>query len=373
MNDKQTTTTALVQAKRTVRDLIESDKTKAEIAKVLPRHLTAERMTRVYVTAIMKNPDLLNCTPASLLNAIMICSQAGLEPDGRLAHLIPYKQIVQVIFDYKGLIALALRNGMESLYGDKVCENDTFRAWVQDGEKKIAHEINWKAHRGKSICYYVVTKRAGQIDWEVMTVEEVEEIRQRSRAKDSGPWVTDYDEMGKKTVIRRMSKRWDLLPEIRDVINADDDTPANFAAPLFKAPLFDSQPKALKTPAEDEPATNGISEPAISEPQNLPREAPEASRSDFDEVPATQTPPKQQNASQAKPENGAWPLKQLRQLMAGSKINPKPLLDYLAAEGATDGNVASLEELQIRFSNIVKVCVSEWTNISGKIKETASR
>ena len=174
MNEKPTN--ALVQAKRTVRDLIDSEKTKLEISRVLPKHLTPERMTRVALTALMKNPLLLDCTPASLMNSLMICSQAGLEPDGRLAHLIPYKTTCQVIFDYKGLIALALRNGMESLYGDKVCANDTFEAWVENGEKKILHKVNWGKPRGTTIAYYVVTKRGGVIDWEVMTIDEVEEI-----------------------------------------------------------------------------------------------------------------------------------------------------------------------------------------------------
>ena len=114
----------LVQAKRSVRDLISADKTKLEIAKVLPKHLTPERMTRVALTATMKNPKLLECTPESLMNALLVCSQAGLEPDGRLAHLIPYGNVVQVIFDYKGLVTLALRNGAETVYADKVCEFD---------------------------------------------------------------------------------------------------------------------------------------------------------------------------------------------------------------------------------------------------------
>ena len=93
---------------------------------MLPKHLTPDRMARVTLTAIIKTPALMNCTPESLLQAMMLCSQAGLEPDGRLAHLIPYGNVVTVIFDYKGLVTLALRNGAKAVYGDKVCETDTF-------------------------------------------------------------------------------------------------------------------------------------------------------------------------------------------------------------------------------------------------------
>ena len=80
-------TPAVVDKKRDIRTLVQSDYIKAEIAKVLPKHLTADRMARVTLTAIIKTPKLLDCTPESLLQALMLCSQAGLEPDGRNAHL----------------------------------------------------------------------------------------------------------------------------------------------------------------------------------------------------------------------------------------------------------------------------------------------
>ena len=198
MNDPQKPD-ALVKAKRSVRDLINSPEAKAEISKVFPKHLTAERMTRVALTATLRTPALLQCSPESLMNALLVCSQAGLEPDGRLAHLIPYGQVVQVIFDYKGLVTLALRNGAEAVFADKVCVNDDFEAWVENGDKKLTHKINWRQERGEAICYYSVCKRNGTPDWEVMELSEIQAIRDRSRAKGSGPWQTDFDEMAKKT------------------------------------------------------------------------------------------------------------------------------------------------------------------------------
>lgn len=211
--------------KKDVKSIIEGPKFREEISKVLPKHVTPERMTRIAVTAVMKNPAILDCTSESVLNCLMLCSQAGLEPDGRLAHLIPYGKQCTVIFDYKGLVSLALRNGYESVWADKVCEGDDFDAGVRDGKKVLNHVINWKQPRGEAYAYYAVALRNGYMDFEVMTIDEVKSIQSRSRAGKSGPWVTDFDEMGKKCPLRRMSKRWDLLPEIRDVINADDDTP----------------------------------------------------------------------------------------------------------------------------------------------------
>ena len=219
--DNQVVTTA----KRDIKALLQSDTVKSQLALALPKWLTADRMARVACTAVIKSPKLLDCKPESLLQAVMLCAQAGLEPDGRSAHLIPYGDQVQVIFDYKGLVALAERNGVECIYADRVCENDEFEAIVVDGEKKLTHKVDWKKPRGAAYAYYTSCRRNGRLDYEVMTKEEVDAVRKRSKASGSGPWVTDYDEMAKKTTIRRMSKRWDLSPETREAMNADDDVP----------------------------------------------------------------------------------------------------------------------------------------------------
>ncbi len=252
---------------------IESPQFIEEVAKVLPKHLTPQRLSRIAVTAIMKNPDLLKCSVPSIMNSLMICAQAGLEPDGRMAHLIPYGNVCQLIFDWKGMVSLALRNGYEVVYGDKVCEGDTFDARVVDGIKKINHSINYRQPRGEAYAYYTVCQNDGHIDFEIMTKDEVEAIRERSRAKNAGPWRSDYDEMAKKTVIRRMSKRWDLMPEIRDVINADDDTPPGIGPAPVAAPLF-KEPKAPATDVESELVPE---EPASEPAAPVEEEAPNPS------------------------------------------------------------------------------------------------
>jgi recombination protein RecT len=224
-----------------IRSYIQSEGVKAQLAMVLPRHLTPDRMARVTCTAIMRNPKLLECTPESLLQAMMLCSQMGLEPDGRNAHMIPYGTNVQLILDWKGLVALAERNGVKNIRAVAVCDKDEFSFSIEDGIPKLRHVINWKAERGAAYAYYGTCVRNDQFDVEVMTKGEVDKIRQRSKASGSGPWVTDYDEMAKKTVLRRMSKRWDISPEVADAMNQDFDTPADVKAkpsmPVVLSPL----------------------------------------------------------------------------------------------------------------------------------------
>jgi recombination protein RecT len=176
----------------------------------------------------MRTPKLAECDQTSFFNALLTLSQLGLEPDGRRAHLIPFNNRkrgcveCQLIVDYKGLSELAMRSGMVSrLHSDVVCENDEFE--YDCGELK-RHRIDFRKPRGKPYAVYALVEyKDGAQKAEVMTLEDVAAIRARSRAGNDGPWVTDYNEMAKKTVFRRLSKWLPLSAEFRDAVDADED------------------------------------------------------------------------------------------------------------------------------------------------------
>lgn len=203
------------------------DTMKEQWALVLPSCVSKERFARIALTCIRKNEKLaaaLN-TPqgkASLMSAFMRCAEIGIEPDGRRAHLIPYGNEVTLIIDYKGLVEIVQRTGaITSIHADKVCDNDVFT--FDRGELK-AHTIDYRQPRGNAYAYYCLVRfKDGTEKCEVMTKEEVESIRKRSKAGNSGPWVTDFDEMAKKTVFRRCSKWLPMPTEAKDAIEADDD------------------------------------------------------------------------------------------------------------------------------------------------------
>lgn len=331
-----------------VRALIESPKFKDEAAKVLPKHCTPERMARVALTAIMKTPALLNCTPASVMNSLMLCSQAGLEPDGRLAHLIPYGTTCQVVFDWKGLVALALRNGYESVYADKVCDGDFFEATVENGERKITHRINWKQPRGEAYAYYAVCKRGGVVDYEVMSKAEVDASRARSWAGKSGPWVTDYDEMGKKCPLRRMSKRWDLLPEIRDVVNSDDDTPG-FDTPKVSAPIFSAPAKK-----------DGLIEIQDEPPRYDQIE-------DGDEEP-TKPPSKPDKKPDTSP---SGTIKSIRSKLSKEKVSELALIAFLKGMGVIEelDTIKSLEDVHTASDTAIAMLQQQLEDVIRRMKE----
>ena len=204
-----------------MKSLINSDAVKAQIARALPQHMTPDRFLRVATTTLLRVPKLADCDQASFMQAMLDCSSLGLEPDGRRCHLIPYGKTCQLIIDYKGLIELAKRSGeVVTWKAETVKEKDSF-SW-ENGT--VSHGIDWREDRGKLQCVYSVVKLAnGELDTEVMTLAEVEAIRKRSKAGNAGPWVTDFEEMAKKTVIRRHSKRLTLSPEFHDALEKDAD------------------------------------------------------------------------------------------------------------------------------------------------------
>ena len=220
-----------------LRNEIESPAFKDAVAKVLPKILPPDRFVRVAITAMTRTPKLRECDRASFFSAMLSLAQTGLEPDGRRAHLIPFENrkrgVVecQLIIDYKGLAELAMRSGLLSyLHADVVRDGDIFDYSLGEIRQHVPHYLRRDQDKpGKAgnvfAAYAVARFKDGSAKAEVMSVDEVNAIRARSRAGQSGPWVTDWNEMAKKTAFRRLSKWLPLSPEYRDALDADADEP----------------------------------------------------------------------------------------------------------------------------------------------------
>ena len=214
--------TAVTKKDTSIRGLLESPGFAKQVEKALPKHLTPDRFVRIAITALTKTPKLKDCTKESLFNALLNLSQMGLEPDGYHAHLIPYGNQCQLIIDYKGLVDLVMRSGkVANIHADVVCDNDTF---VYNMGMVEEHRIDLRKERGEVYAVYAVaTFTDGSKKAEVMSRADVEAVRGRSKAGRSGPWVTDWNEMAKKTVFRRLSKWLPISPEFRDHLESDFD------------------------------------------------------------------------------------------------------------------------------------------------------
>ena len=196
-----------------------------ELEKALPQHITADRMARIALTSFRKNPKLLDCTPASLMGTLMEASQLGLALDGVTgeAYPVPFKNQCTLILGYKGLIKLAYNSGViRSIYARVVHEKDHFH-YVLGTEETIVHKPSTDKDPGPSVAFYSVARMmTGGVKIEVMHKHEVDRIRNASRGKSQAPWTDHYDEMGKKTVLRRNCKTLPASTELQRAVALDE-------------------------------------------------------------------------------------------------------------------------------------------------------
>lgn len=222
------TTTAPVAKPKTKAPIIVqqvlSDQFKKQLALAVPKHLNADRMARIAATEVRKNKALLNTEPTSFLGSVMQAAQLGLEPGSALgqAYLVPYGNQCQLIIGYKGMIDLARRSGQVlSLNAYAVREGDDFS--FQLGLKPDIHHVpSLEADRIKkpiTYVYAVATLKGGGYQFEVMSRAEVEAVR--AKAKSKNIWNTYFEEMAKKTVIRRLFKYLPVSIEALEITNAD--------------------------------------------------------------------------------------------------------------------------------------------------------
>ena len=210
---------------KTIHELINEQR--LEIARALPKHMDPDRLARVVITVLKTNPKLLEASSQSLLAALMLSAQLGLEP-GPLGHcyFVPHRfkgnLEVQWILGYRGIIDLARRSGqLLSLEAREVCARDQFD--FEFGlDEKLSHRPYMGGDRGDVVAFYGIARFKGG-GWyvHVLSKAEVDAHRARSRTPASGPWASDYIPMGRKTVIRVMAPFLPLTVETAQAIAAD--------------------------------------------------------------------------------------------------------------------------------------------------------
>ncbi|RQO58000.1 recombinase RecT [Paucibacter sp. KBW04] len=211
---------------------------KGELAKMLPKTLSIERLLKVAQIAATTTPALAKCDVPSLVGAIGQCAQMGLEPNTVLGHayLAPFNtkrkdangnerwvNSVQVIIGYNGLIDLARRSGqIVSIAAHEVCEHDHFEL-VYGLDEKLNHTPAM-GERGDLVGFYAVAKlKDGGHSFEFMSVHQVEDIMVNTQSKGKyGPWKDHFIEMGRKTVIRRLAKYLPLSVEFQTAVALDN-------------------------------------------------------------------------------------------------------------------------------------------------------
>ena len=216
-----------------------------EIKKALPAVITPERFTRIVLSALSTNPKLAECSPQSFLGAMMTAAQLGVEPNTPLgqAYLIPYYNSkarcteCQFQLGYKGLIDLAYRSGeVKVIQAQVVYEGDVFD-FSFGLEPKLNH-IPAKSGRGDMTHVYAIfrTKDDGY-GFEVMGIEDVQaHARRFSKSYGNGPWQTNFEEMAKKTVLKKVLKYAPLKTEFVRGIASDETIKTEISEDMYSVP-----------------------------------------------------------------------------------------------------------------------------------------
>lgn len=233
------------------------------IKKALPSVITPERFTRMVLSALSSTPKLAECSPQSFLAAMMTAAQLGVEPNTALgqAYLLPYRNHGQMEcqfqLGYKGLIDLAYRSGEVSvIQAHTVYENDVFE-YELGMDPKLRH-VPAKADRGESVAYYAMFKtKDGGYGFEVMSVDDVQRHAQRyskSYGSGSSPWRSNFDEMAKKTVLKRALKYAPLKSDFVRGVAQDETIKAELSDEMYAVPdetVFEAEGEEIDSTAVD--------------------------------------------------------------------------------------------------------------------------
>jgi recombination protein RecT len=213
---------------------------KSQIKAALPKHVPEDAFVRTTMTVLSQNPKLLECRRETLLSAILNCASLGLMPDAQLgeAYIIPYKGDATLQIGYKGLLSLARRSGeIASIDSGIAYENDVVEYIMGDNSSLTIKPCLDGDPGEPRFAWCVIRMKDGGVQREIMPVAEVEKIRQASPSGNSPAWKSSWDQMARKTVVRRALK---FAPRSTELARAEaiDDTP----------------PRMLEAPVETQPA-----------------------------------------------------------------------------------------------------------------------
>lgn len=252
MIQNSTASMAAKKTNKTMKDYIRS--MEGEIAKALPSVITPERFTRITMSALSANPELQQTTPQSFLGAMMTAAQLGLEINSPLgfAYLIAFKNkgVLECQFQlgYRGMIDLAYRSGdVQIIQAHEVCENDVFE--FSFGLDPQLRHVPAKENRGEPTHYYAMFKtKDGGYGFDVMSVADIRaHAKKFSKAYSSSfsPWSTNFSEMAKKTVLKKVLKYAPLKSDFLRAIAADGTVKES-----IDSDMMDITPKVIEVEGE---------------------------------------------------------------------------------------------------------------------------
>jgi recombination protein RecT len=244
-----------------------------EFAKALPPEVSPERFVRIVMTTLQSNPRIMDCDLGSVYQSITSIAQLGLLPDPMLgeAYVVPYGRKAQAIIGYKGLCKLARQSNMISkIEAHAIHELDHFDHELGSDPRLVHRPPPLGEERGEIIGFYACAfNKDGSTQFAVMTTEEVNAIRDKSQGYQafksgrikSTPWDSHWEEMGRKSPIRKLAK--DLPLAVQQAVAMDVAYDLGKASVLTREGAVETSDVLIDiSPVEDESAMSSIEKQA---------------------------------------------------------------------------------------------------------------
>lgn len=229
------------------------------IKEVAPKYVNVGKLIRLAIEAKKRNPLLARCSPYSIVDFCIKMAEAGTDRIGSGGMwAVPFKNKkgwidMVAIPDWRLIVEKCKRAGaIKHAYAEVVYDCDKFE-YEKGLNPKLVHIPNWKIPKEKKkivavYCVYILPDDSK--DFVIMTKEEIDRIKEMSKAKDQGPWVDFYEEMAKKTVIKRALKQFEGAdPMISKVLDIDNQA-MGLEKALNQPPI--EEPKAIEEKEEEE-------------------------------------------------------------------------------------------------------------------------
>lgn len=228
---------------------------KEQFSAALPPHIPVDRFIRVIQTGVSMNPALVTANRESLLAACMRLAEKGLVPDGSEAALVMFGEKVTAMPMLSGILKLVRNSGeLQSITAQLVYKNDKFKYFVDSSGENLEHEPNLFSDRGDLLgCYAIARTKDGGVYIEVMTLADIEKVKKSSRSASNGPWVTWFDQMAKKSVLRRLAKRLPSSTDLDQLLSDDDKAEFVNDQPAQSSPQPESSSEIIDVSPEPQP------------------------------------------------------------------------------------------------------------------------
>lgn len=265
----------------------ELEKMGEQFAVALPSHIKPEKFQRVVMTAVLSDPDVLRADRKSLMESAIRAAQDGLLPDKREGAFVVFStkkktdgrdewiKAVQWMPMVGGIIKRIHQSGeIKMLTARVVYGGDHFRTWIDDTGEHVEYEPS--EEQDTSVVrrvFAMATTVDGAVYVEPLSSKDVEKIRNVSKQKDRGPWSDWWEEMAKKSAIRRLAKRLPLSVDLHDLIQRDNGLYDLAQEQEPKTSLSDRLKAARNVTPEPEQHREGFSRAFIADQTDEPHDA----------------------------------------------------------------------------------------------------